>query len=139
MDLKRLLDLVSQLSALRLFPSDPGGRVGIAKLMLAMCDCWEHAQWLVKRMLELYNEWPGPVEFRAVYCSRFKPQDGMEGYTTDPRFIEDGFPRDEPPPGPLLTAGEQQGFSRALLTDTAAKVQGVDRRKLLRKPEQRKP
>ena len=134
MDLKKLLDLVAQLSVLRLFPSDPGGRVAVAKQLLAMCDNWERAQWLVRRMGELFNEWPGPLEFRAVYCSRYKPKDGKEADTSDARFAEEGFPQELPATEsrPQLPDPEGQEFARRTLRDAASQLKPLTTRRQIK-------
>ena len=131
MELKKLLDLVAQLSVLRLFPSDPGGRVAVAKQLLAMCDTWEHAQWVVKRMSDLYNEWPGPRELRAVYCSRYKPKDDYEVNSSDPRFVAEGFPRERPVPEPTLQLPNPEGqeFSRRLVEESSRQLKPMKRLK----------
>jgi hypothetical protein len=38
----------------------------------------EQLAWLIRRATALYNQWPGLSEIRAVYCSKFRPRDGIE-------------------------------------------------------------
>lgn len=90
------LEAVASLAALRFFPPDPPARAALADELLRMCRSEDQAAWVVRRVLRLYNEWPGPMELRAVFCSRFKPADGVEANTTDARFREDGFPPEVP-------------------------------------------
>ena len=68
-----------------------------------MADSDEHVRRLVKRALAVFNEWPGPRELRALYCSRWRPADGVEAYSMLYPSDESGggFPRDpELPPAP---------------------------------------
>ncbi len=74
-----LFTIVGKLGRMAFFPSDVDSRFGIAEDMADMCDTEEQAAWLVKRMVHLFPKgWPGAGEMRAVYCSKFKPRDGVE-------------------------------------------------------------
>lgn len=70
--------IVSELSILQFFPSDKDARTAIAKDFINICPNIDEARWLSRRLRQLFNEWPGPREVRAVYCSRAKPRDGIE-------------------------------------------------------------
>ena len=70
--------VVDQLTILKYFPSDEGARVALGRLLMRMCDEPWKAQWLADRMIDLFSEWPGPSELRAVYCSKYNPADGIE-------------------------------------------------------------
>jgi len=115
------LKCAEELALLKYFPTEPHARAALAKMMLGMIETEEQAQWLVRRTLELHNDWPGPMELRAIFCSRFKPKDRKEANTTDSRFIEDGFPVEQPLPSmALLPAGVSADpeFSRQLIRQT---------------------
>lgn len=84
-----LASCVGNLGTLKFFPSDPDSRAAIGTLVLDMCSTPEQAEWLGKRMIVLFNEWPGPQELRACFCSRFRPRDGIELYS---RAYADGIP-----------------------------------------------
>ena len=76
-------DLVMRLigrwaGTIRFFPSEPEARFGIAEALVKMVSTEDHLRWLVSRLPELYTEWPGLLEVRAVFCTRFKPRDGVE-------------------------------------------------------------
>lgn len=75
----RALELAKALAALNHYPYEPAARARIADILISMCgDSEARAVWIVDKMLELYDEWPGPRTFRAVFCQRYKPADGIE-------------------------------------------------------------
>lgn len=116
-----MAEIVGELTVMRFFPADETGRLALVKLIGRMTDSdpeerKNQTRWLVKRMLELYNDWPGPIELRAVFCSRFKPKDGVNAYS---KVFPAGLPqtrRDLPgldapalkalPPGAVASADE---------------------------------
>ena len=73
---------VAELSMLRFFPSDVAARAGVASLLARMVDAPERLRWLVRAMVDEVGTWEGPKELRAVYCSRFRPADGVEADCT---------------------------------------------------------
>jgi hypothetical protein len=38
----------------------------------------EQLRWLKETLLNHYDEWPGPKTIRAIWCTRYKPADGIE-------------------------------------------------------------
>jgi hypothetical protein len=82
------------------FPSDPEVRAGLITIFLNMIETEEQMEWLANRALGIYARWPGVAEIRALYCARFKPKDGMEGYS---EAYPDGYPSERPAdlPSPL--------------------------------------
>jgi hypothetical protein len=89
MNFERVAELVAELTLLRFFPGDESARLAIVRMVGQMAENEDQVRWLVRRTLDLWNEWPGPLEFRAVFCSRFKPKDGKNAYSE--RFT-DGLP-----------------------------------------------
>lgn len=82
--------ITEQLSILKFFPSDPGARVAIMRMLQRLCKSYEQAQWLVDRAVDIFSEWPGPREIRALYCQKFPPSDGVSAYSN---LYPDGFPQ----------------------------------------------
>ena len=78
MTVKAAESCIDSLSLLRYFPAGDGARSQLIRLLMEMCQFREQAEWLANRVLQLYNEWPGPVELRGVFCSKFRPFDGVE-------------------------------------------------------------
>lgn len=91
---------VAKLGLMAFFPGDPEVRAGLVPILLDMIETEEQLDWLVNRALRLYAKWPGVAELRALYCSRFKPKDGMEAYS---EIYGENFPSDRPaePVAPL--------------------------------------
>jgi hypothetical protein len=112
-DAKVVEKAVDTLSMLKYFPANG---TPVARLIGDICSTNEQVLWLARRVTQLYNEWPGPVELRAVFCSRFRPRDGVEADSTDPRFIEEGIPSERKPDGelPALPAGRKVSADRLL-------------------------
>jgi hypothetical protein len=111
-----ILDLVGDLSVLKFFPSNAGARLAIARLIGRMAADMDQVDWLIARMTSgIYNEWPGPGEMRACFCSRFRPLDGIE---TSSSVYLDGVPSERPqlaaPPPLALPAGHVASVSDSL-------------------------
>jgi hypothetical protein len=100
------LDQLAGLTLLRYFPADAGARLELAKLVARMASNEQQVDWLVQRTLALCGEWPGPLGLRQIFCSKFKPADGIEaGGTT---MFPDGPPSEkkiEASPLPALPPG----------------------------------
>jgi hypothetical protein len=77
------------------FPSDREVRGALVSVLADLVETEEQLDWLVTRALRLYAKWPGVAELRALYCSRFKPRDGVESYST---VYLDGIPPETTPP-----------------------------------------
>lgn len=116
MNIKRTTETVLKLTALKFFPGEPQARLAIIEQLGEMCESDEQVEWLVKRMLKLYAEWPGIGELRAVLCSKFKPKDGFESYSLT---FPDGIPSEKPekqyalPPASTLALGPGEPISAA--------------------------
>lgn len=72
--------MVKELGSLKFFPREVPAQLAIVRLVASMCEFEHQLRWLIDRMTAgtLFTEWPGPRELRACYCSKFKPQDGLE-------------------------------------------------------------
>ena len=81
LDLDVVARLCAELSILRFFPTDGPAQLGVMLLIGRMANTEDEVRWLVHRTLALYNEWPGPMELRAIFCSRFTPKDGYKAYS----------------------------------------------------------
>src|ERR1035437_9823961 len=91
-----------------------------------MASTEDQVEWLVARTVALCNEWPGPVGLRQVFCSKFKPADGIEAGGTS--MFPEGPPsekRIDPSPLPALPPGHvatvDPGYDRAIRLLAAAK------------------
>jgi hypothetical protein len=82
------------LALLKFFPSDEWARTELVKLVCEMASTNEQIDWLVKRARNLWSQWEGPHELRALFCSKFKAADGIDAYSELARFA-DGIPSEK--------------------------------------------
>ena len=47
-------------------------------LLHSMVGTVQQLDWLVAALVNEVGEWPGPKELKAIYCTHFKPVDGVE-------------------------------------------------------------
>jgi hypothetical protein len=126
-DVKRAASDIAKLSLMKYFPPDPDARLALVEMICGFADDNEKIAWLVKRALAIFNEWPGPHELRALYCSRWRPADGTEAYSA--LFPADeyggGFPRDPalPPRQEYTPIGKEE--ARRLLGGAAKEIKGL--------------
>jgi hypothetical protein len=101
---------VEGLSAIPWFPKEEGARTMIADAIARLCldgrSCFE----LVRRMLDMYREWPGVREMRICYCALVGvPLSGEDLHLAVSEFYPGGFGPAVPPaiaPRKGLTAGK---------------------------------
>ena len=86
--------MISELAVLKFFPANNESvLLALVRLVSEMCHDEGEVRWLIDRMTSgLYGEWPGPAEMRACFCSRFRPRDGIEAYST---VYLDGIPSEK--------------------------------------------
>lgn len=97
-----VLQICGELRVLPFFPNDEGSMNAIVRLCGSMCADEAQVRWLVDRMTSgIYTEWPGIAEMRGCFCHRFKPKDGINGYST---VYPDGMPPDPTAPPRQITA-----------------------------------
>jgi len=58
-------------------------RLGLMKLLDRMASDDEETairqmNWYVGTVINNFDEWPGPVTLRGVFCVKYKPRDGVE-------------------------------------------------------------
>lgn len=106
MTIEQIAPLVGELAIMRYFPGDIDARLAVAKQIACIAADVHQARWLVTRALELYAEWPGVHELRALYCSRYRPLDGKEVASV---VYLDGIP-----PDPQIAALQQIAEARKL-------------------------
>jgi hypothetical protein len=83
---QHIVKAVDMLACLKYFPAEAGAREAIMLLFERMISIPEQIEWLVRTMIDEVGEWPGPKEVRGIFCSRFKPKDGVEVYATTRLF-----------------------------------------------------
>ena len=103
MNPETVLEILGELRVLRFFPNDEAVMNALVRLCGSMCASEKQVRWLVDRMTSgIYSEWPGIAEMRGCFCGRFKPADGINGYSS---VYPDGLPPDPTaPPRPGIAA-----------------------------------
>jgi hypothetical protein len=125
-DVKKATEQIAKLTLMKFFPQEKQARAALVEMVCSMAGDNERIEWLVRRALVLFNEWPGPKELRALLCSRWKPADGVEAYSSV--YISDenggGFPTEKPAPPPMLTPGrdEARKLLRTVFADDTPKT-----------------
>ena len=84
---------LGKLALMSFFPTGDEAQAALVRAVMKMVDTEEHLHWLTERALELYPRWPGIGELRALYCSRYRPKDGVEAYSE----IYERFPHESRP------------------------------------------
>ena len=66
------------LSPLKHYPSTPAAIDAIARLLDRIAETDDQIDWICDKILQEFDEWPGPKTLRSVYCKKFKPADSKE-------------------------------------------------------------
>jgi hypothetical protein len=85
--------LLANLSLIKQFPSGEDQQQALAEYIVKFAETDEQLDWLGERAVDLCREWPGAIELRGIFCSRFKPKDGKSIIAT--AFGEDGIAREK--------------------------------------------
>lgn len=79
LETQQIIGAVQELSILKFFPASPGEQQAVMDLLDKIVDSPQRLRWLVDTMVNYIGEWPGPAQMRALYATRFRPADGIEG------------------------------------------------------------
>ncbi len=137
MNFDEIMQLIGRWTGtLQFFPADADARFGIAEQISDFAGDLEQVRWLVRRVPKLHKDWPGILEVRAVFCSRYKPKDGIEAYSA---VYLDGIPseREETPqistkPVPQIASGEEVSNSPSIAATVSDLVRAKDLNRTLR-------
>jgi hypothetical protein len=69
---------VRRLSVLKFFPADAVAQAEIMRMLERMVSEERQLAWLVDTLIDSVDEWPGLRSLRGLFCTRFKPRDGIE-------------------------------------------------------------
>lgn len=72
-------DAVSELGAIPYFPREAGAHTAIIRALCAFVASPDRLRWLVDTAVNRMAEWKGVAELRALYCTRWRPIDGIAG------------------------------------------------------------
>jgi hypothetical protein len=97
-----------QLSMLKYFP--PGqAQKAILLYLERLCGTADRLHWLVTELVNHVGEWPGPAEVRGLFCSRYRPADGIEADCSLPGYSPAaGEAKSQRGDIPKLSAGDAQ-------------------------------
>ena len=74
------MQAVREMALIKYFPAGPGEREAVMNLLDKLAaGNEERLQWLVDIVVNYVGEWPGPAQLRALYATRYRPADGIEG------------------------------------------------------------
>lgn len=68
------------------FPSDEAGQLIIMRQMERFVSHAHELRWLVDTATGVMRKWESIPELRGLYCTRFKPADGIEANCSLPGF-----------------------------------------------------
>lgn len=71
---------IAGMSILKFFPMDEIQHRVMAEFLRKLCGHAEGLSWLVQQLVNRVGEWPGPAQVRGIYCTRYKPADGLENF-----------------------------------------------------------
>lgn len=77
---RHLAAALVQMSILKFFPMDELQHRAMTGFLRRLCGHAEGLSWLVEQLVNRVGEWPGPAQVRGIYCTRFKPADGVENF-----------------------------------------------------------
>lgn len=117
---------VAVMAAIPMFPADAIVRAVIGEEVRSLCADPGTAIWLAKRMVALYEKWPGPRELRRVYASRHIPHDRIMPVGMSEAH-PDGIPpeRTTKPGRPLICAGDRKLIDGDVGEPACAESQGI--------------
>src|SRR5271157_72347 len=81
MEFDNVAEIVAKLCLLKFFPNESAARLALIEMIGEMASNEDQVHWLVKSALAIYDEWPGPRELRALFCSRWTPRDGIRAWS----------------------------------------------------------
>ena len=83
---KDLASAMERLSILKFWPADASTRAQIMALFAKIVPHKEALLWLTDQLVNHVNEWPGPAEVRGILDTRFRPADGIPGWSSLPGY-----------------------------------------------------
>jgi hypothetical protein len=83
---ERIINAVRAMSSIPFFPKEEYAQRAIMTEIAKFADRPEHVEWLEHAAIRSMREWRGVAELRGMYCTRFKPADGIDEYCSVPGF-----------------------------------------------------
>ncbi len=86
LDTKILAGALEEMAAIPYFPESISARSAIGRQLEKFVSDEAKLRWLVTKAIEVMPKWTGIPEMRGLYCTRFKPADGVEAYCSLPGY-----------------------------------------------------
>lgn len=77
---------VRAMAAIPFFPTDEYAQQAIMTEIGKFVDREDGLKWLFDAAMNTMRKWEGIPELRGLYCTRFKPADGVEAISTLPGY-----------------------------------------------------
>lgn len=72
-NVESIVKALAQLSLLNFFPRETEARGALVELVCRKAQSEEQVKWAVMKLLQRYQEWPGPAAFLALFDSPMMP------------------------------------------------------------------
>ena len=82
---------VGHLSMMKFFPASDVTQQAIMQLLKRMVGTREQLNWLTQTLINHVTEWPGAAEIRGLFCTKYRPSDGIDGNCTLPGWTQLDF------------------------------------------------
>jgi hypothetical protein len=73
------IEAVEKLSMLPYFPQGQGAKTAVMEELERITNSPQKLEWLITAYVSHVDGWTGPAQLRALYSTRWKPLDGIEG------------------------------------------------------------
>lgn len=115
-----------ELESIPFYPNTPGGKLAVMKTLRSMVSTKQQMDWLTFTMTNRVTRWQGCGEMRGVFCSRFKPADGIEADCA----ATAGFTPGELEAGSIAAHEDRKaltsGRDQKLIAGPASAIPGID-------------
>lgn len=83
---KEASEAAARFAIMPFFPAEAIARTELAATLVRMVSTPQQLEWLVQAVTGHVDRWPGLREVRAIFCTRYKPADGIEEWSAIPGF-----------------------------------------------------
>ena len=124
---KQISGAIEEMAAIPYFPTAEGAKLAIGSQLAKFVTGPQELRWLVDNAISAMRRWQGVPELRGLYCTRYKPKDGIEawcslaGYT--PEDSESGYLLDEAEKYRQLNNGERTNEMKPARLLVSKKIQ----------------
>lgn len=76
---KAILGAVIELANIPFAPQEPAQQKALMRQIAAFADRPDALRWTIDMAVARWTRWLGTAELRGIYCSHYRPADGIEG------------------------------------------------------------